>query len=125
MMDQVPFSEWLEQKYLVYQIEQSRRVTLGEFAEILGISQGLLSHYLKGIRKPRIKTVHKLSEVVGAEIYTILGYQRPDIRLLYIAANWDKLSQEEQDGLTDRMKDMVKTFEVETDSGKTNAGESA
>lgn len=118
MMDQAPFSEWLEQKYLEYQIDQGRRVTLGEFAEALGISQGLLSHYLKGIRKPRISTVHKLAEVLGAEIYTILGYQRPDIRLQYISANWDKLSQEEQDGLTDRMKDMVRKFESESDSGK-------
>ena len=107
MIDQIPFSEWLEQKYLHYQMENNRRITLGEFAEALGISQGLLSHYLKGIRKPRIGTVHKLSEVLGPEIYTILGYQRPDIRLQYISAHWDKLSQDEQDGLVDRMKGMV------------------
>jgi transcriptional regulator with XRE-family HTH domain len=107
MIEQPPFSEWLEQKYLEYQIEQSRRVTLGEFAEALGISQGLLSHYLKGIRKPRISTVHKLAEVLGPELYTILGYQRPDVRLQYISANWDKLSQEEQDNLIEHMKSQV------------------
>lgn len=106
MIDQMPFSEWLEQKYLHYQMENNRRITLGEFAEALGISQGLLSHYLKGIRQPRIGTVHKLSEVLGPEIYTILGYQRPDVRLRYIHANWDKLSQEEQDGLVETMKAM-------------------
>ena len=112
MIDQLPFSEWLEQKYLEFQIEQGRRVTLGEFAEALGISQGLLSHYLKGIRKPRISTVHKLADVLGPEIYTILGYQRPDVRLQYISANWDKLTQEQQDQLVDKMKEQVEAFEA-------------
>lgn len=116
MIDQLPFSEWLEQKYLEYQIQQSRRVTLGEFAEALGISQGLLSHYLKGIRKPRISTVHKLAEVLGPEIYTILGYQRPDIRLQYISANWDKLSQDQQDNLIDHMKDQVAKYETDNNA---------
>ena len=69
---------------------------MAAFANYLGISPPLLSHYMNGVRKPSIDTVHVLAEKLGNEIYDVLGFQRPDPALQKLIAKWEVLSDQEQ-----------------------------
>jgi transcriptional regulator with XRE-family HTH domain len=87
--------QFLDQKYLQWQTAQGKRKTVQEFADYLGISQSVLSHYMNGKRKkPTSDNLRALSNKLGFEIYDVLGLPRPDPDLAYISQNWDKVSEE-------------------------------
>ncbi|MCW5876508.1 MAG: helix-turn-helix transcriptional regulator [Anaerolineales bacterium] len=100
-------SAWLEQQYLAWQQKKGRRVTLTQFAKQIGISPALLSHYMNGIRKPTRENVHKIANLLGPEIYDILGHLRPDTKLQYISRNWGKLSTAQQQHLIEWMEKSI------------------
>jgi hypothetical protein len=106
------FNHWLENEYLKWQQERGRRGRLVQFAKHLGISAPLLSHYLKGIRKPAGATVHKIAKQLGPEIYDVLGLQRPDPQLTFITRNWNKLTEDQRAELIDRIKKQVESNET-------------
>lgn len=105
-VDNVEFAGWLEGQFLQWQITEGGRRTLGQFAEKLDISQGLLSHYLKGIRKPRLSTVVKMAEVVGNEIYTVLGMTMPDPVIMEINEKLNSYTSDERNKALDFMRSM-------------------
>lgn len=107
-MEALDFPAWLEQKYLEWQGKRGRRATLAQFADHLGISAPLLSHYLNGLRKPTAENVRKLAQRLGAEIYDILGLQDPDPKLRFIARNWGRLTSEQQQQLLGAAEKMLK-----------------
>lgn len=72
--------EWITQKYIVWRgnaIGNERSIT--EFAEMIGISQPLMSSYMKsGGSKPKtLDIIRKFEVVYGDEIYEILGIEKP------------------------------------------------
>ncbi|MBX3045704.1 MAG: helix-turn-helix transcriptional regulator [Anaerolineales bacterium] len=107
-MEALAFPAWLEQKYLEWQGQRGKRATLAQFAEHLGISAPLLSHYLNGLRKPTAENVGKLAQRLGPEIYEILGLQDPDPKLRFIARNWGRLTSEQQQQLLASAETMLK-----------------
>lgn len=98
-MEVADFPAWLEQKYLEWQGKRGKRATLAQFADHLGISAPLLSHYLNGLRKPTRENVRKLALRLGPEVYDLLGIQNPDPKMRFIARNWGRLSSEQQQQL--------------------------
>jgi hypothetical protein len=102
------FSSWLEQQYVQWQQQHGKRTKLIQFAKHLGISAPLLSHYMKGIRKPAGSTVHKLAQRLGPEIYDVLGLQRPDAQLVFISRNWSMLTEEQKREIVDKVKKNTK-----------------
>ncbi len=100
------FSEYLTMAHLTYQMEVKKRVSLGEFAEKLDISGGLLSHYMKGIRKPRKATVDKMAVILGEEIYTVLGMPIPDPIITEIDRLLGTYTSEEREEVLDFMHSM-------------------
>ncbi len=107
-MEALDFPAWLEQKYLEWQGERGKRATLAQFADHLGISAPLLSHYLNGLRKPTADNVRKLAQRLGPEVYEILGLQDPDPKLRFIARNWGRLTSEQQQQLLAAAEKMLK-----------------
>jgi hypothetical protein len=105
------FNHWLENEFLKWQDQRGRRGRLVQFAKHLGISAPLLSHYLKGIRKPAGATVHKLAKQLGPEVYDVLGLQRPDPQLVFITRNWSLLTDEEKGILVETVKKYSQTKE--------------
>lgn len=101
------FADWLEAEYLKWEQQRGKRSTLVQFANYLGISAPLLSHYIKGIREPSNDTVHKLAQRLGAEIYDVLGLQRPDANLQFISRNWSKLTEAQKSELIDGVKKYI------------------
>ncbi len=89
------FTQWLEEQYVKWQASIGRRVQLDEFAEYLGISRPLLSHYMNGVRRPSAATVKKLADTLGADIYDALEMPKTD----KLDAIWDDLTEEEKSQL--------------------------
>lgn len=108
-----PFSEWLERQYLQWQMRQGSRATLGEFADYLGISRAVLSHYMNGIRKPSGQNVARLAARLGPETYDLLGLQRPDPNLQFITRYWHTLQPKEQQFLVEQVKQYTETNQSE------------
>jgi transcriptional regulator with XRE-family HTH domain len=76
------FSEWILKKYLEYRGDATghdRSIT--EFANHLGVSQPLLSQWMrKGGKVPNgIRTINILVEAFGYEVYDVLGLPRPSL----------------------------------------------
>lgn len=107
-MEALDLPAWLEQKYLEWQGQRGKRATLAQFADHLGISAPLLSHYLNGLRKPTADNVRKLAQRLGPEVYDILGLQDPDPKLRFIARNWGRLTSEQQQQLLAAAEKMLK-----------------
>lgn len=101
------FADWLEQRYLAWQHQQGKRATLSQFAEWLGISSPLLSHYMNGLRSPSRENIDKLANRLGPDIYGILGLQQPDAKLQFISSNWGKLTEEERHYLINKMEEYL------------------
>lgn len=123
-METTEFSAWLEAKYLEWQQERGKRATLSQFADYLGISAPLLSHYMNGIRKPTRENVQKFARRLGPEIYDIFGLQDPDPRLRLISRNWSKLTVEQQQQLIEGMESLLKASDAKSKSGKKRGGRS-
>lgn len=107
-MEVVEFPAWLEQKYLEWQGERGKRATLAQFADYLGLSAPLLSHYLNGLRKPTKDNIRKIAQRLGPEVYDILGLQHPDPKLRFITRNWGHITVEQQQQLLAAMEKLLK-----------------
>lgn len=75
------FHEWMTQKYIDWRgqvVGHSGSVT--EFARLFGVSQPLMSDWLKkgGIIPRSQKAISALVKVYGFEVYEVLGLPRPD-----------------------------------------------
>jgi transcriptional regulator with XRE-family HTH domain len=110
------FPELLEQKFLAWQSEQGKRKTLDEFAEYLGVSRPIISHWLAGKRSPSPESIQTLSSKLGPEIYDVLGLERPDPDLVFIAQQWDNL-----DPATRRhLREQAEKFASKNDTQRTS-----
>ena len=75
-------------KFLDWQSEQGKKKTIASFGEYCGgISQSYMSRYLSGSMKPDNENLQKIGEVLGYEIYDLLGRSRPDQHVTRIV-NW-------------------------------------
>ena len=90
------FNQWLEQQYLDWEHQSGRRKTLQQFADYLGISSSLLSHYLSGSREPAAENLDKIADKLGDEVYDVLERPRPDPILRNVIRKWGKLSDEQK-----------------------------
>ncbi|MBX3002344.1 MAG: helix-turn-helix transcriptional regulator [Anaerolineales bacterium] len=115
-METLEFPAWLEQKYIEWQSARGKRATLAQFADHLGLSAPLLSHYLNGIRKPTRENTRKLAQRLGPEVYDILGLQHPDPKLRFITRNWSQLTAEQQQQLLAAAEKLLKAGNEESAS---------
>jgi transcriptional regulator with XRE-family HTH domain len=71
-------SEWLERKYLEYQMHHGR-ISLRKFSKILEISPGYLSQLMNGTNsKFSYDVARKICEVVDDwELFDLLNYKKP------------------------------------------------
>jgi transcriptional regulator with XRE-family HTH domain len=76
------FSDWINRKYVEWRgnaVGHERTVT--EYAEMIGVSQPLMSSWMRAEGKqPRTaETINKLVKVYGYEVYQVLGYDTPTV----------------------------------------------
>lgn len=101
------FAKYLEKKYLDWQQEMGERKTIEEFGHYIGVSQGAVSLWMNGKREPAADSIKLLANVLGPEIYDVLGLERPDPRLVYIQQIWGMLPPESRQRLTDEAQRML------------------
>lgn len=89
------FKDFLFNRKMAYQMRLGHEVTVTDFAALLGVNQGDLSHWLRGNREPKSNdTIRKLADnpLVGPGIYSALGIIRlPDALLDRVVTNMEKL----------------------------------
>ncbi len=73
------FADWLEKKYLEWQMEHGR-ASIRSFAKWLGINHVILVNLMNAKGRPGPKTLPILAEKLGYEVYDVLGLPRPDER---------------------------------------------
>ena len=74
IIDVMDFTEWINKKFLELQNQRGSRMTVVEFAEIIGIKQQTMSGYLNGESRPGSqKNLEKLAAVFGPEVYEVVG----------------------------------------------------
>jgi transcriptional regulator with XRE-family HTH domain len=95
------FSQFLEKKFLEWQIKQGRRTTLKEFSKQIGVSRAAISLWLNGERTPDLINIQKLAEVFGFDVYDALGLPRPNPYLQKINQIFERLSPEHQQRLAE------------------------
>lgn len=82
------FSEWLESRYLEWQVKGKGRKTVTEFAEYLGFPQPTVNNWLNGARTPSGDSIFPLAVKLGLEVYDTLGLPRPNPILFGVQANF-------------------------------------
>lgn len=76
IMSLMEFSDWINAKFIEWCGKKRRTIT--EFAQYLGVGQPSLSKWMnkKGVM-PDPKSITKLAEKIGPEVYDVLGLVRP------------------------------------------------
>ncbi len=106
-MEPIPFSVWLEKQYIAWLSAAGERRTQRQFAAWLGLSNALLSHYLRGSRSPSDEYLEKIAAKLGDEAYDILEQPRPDKLFRRLKFAWQKLTSDERiqlEDLVDRLE---------------------
>ncbi len=76
------FHDWINQKFREWRGDAiGHEKTLQDFAQWLGISKSLLTYWRKknGKIPTHKKSIDKLVEKYGIEVYDVLGLEQPDI----------------------------------------------
>jgi transcriptional regulator with XRE-family HTH domain len=101
-------AKWMNQQRFVYETTVRRgRGTIEDFAQYVGISGINMGRYLEGKQMPSEKTVHKLAEKLGTEIYTIVGMPEKlpsDPMAVEIMRGWHLLNKDERKNLLDEFR---------------------
>ena len=67
--DRNNFRKYMFTEFSKHQTEVGRKIYQNEFAEWLGISEGSMSHYMKGERIPNHDTLALLAIKQGPQVY--------------------------------------------------------
>jgi len=99
------FTTFIERKYLEWQLKTGGRQSIQAFATYLGVSQPLLSTWLNGSTKtPSPTSLYKLAQKLGNEVFELFDIVPPDPLLNYIITSWDRLSQENQHAIREKVE---------------------
>lgn len=93
MEKKIEFSDWLVNKYIDWQKANGKRKTVKDFSNWIGVSPGLMSHWMKGIRRPSTKMAPLIAERCGPEVYDALDLARPDPEINLVMQNWYLLTE--------------------------------
>ena len=96
-VDNKAVADWLNKKYIEWVQETGKRQTVTAFAQYCGVRLTDMSRYLSGGRRVEGKNLKKIGEVLGFEIYDLLGRPRPDPKLQAIIDHWGSVSEDARD----------------------------
>lgn len=90
------FPEFLEQKFLEWQMKNGERKNLYQFASYVGVSHGTMSFWINGVKKPNGDNVERLALLFGNEIYDALELPRPNPYQQIINRVWEFIPEDIQ-----------------------------
>lgn len=112
-MDEMTFPEFLEKKYLEWQLKEEGRKTIVQFAAYIGVSQPILSMWLSGKKRPGVDNIKLLAEIFGDEVYDSLGLPRPNPYLQRVNRVWEFLPEAIQKRIAEDAEKYETTNEVQ------------
>jgi len=112
-MDAMTFPEFLEKKYLEWQLKEEGRKTIVQFAAYIGVSQPILSMWLSGKKRPGVDNIKLLAEIFGDEVYDSLGLPRPNPYLQRLNRVWEFLPEAIQKRIAEDAEKYETTNEVQ------------
>lgn len=107
------FPEFLEKKYLEWQLKEEGRKTIVQFAAYIGVSQPILSMWLSGKKRPGVDNIKLLAEIFGDEVYDSLGLPRPNPYLQRVNRVWEFLPEAIQKRIAEDAEKYETTNEVQ------------
>lgn len=108
LMQPIKFSQWLEKRYIDWLHETGERRTQRQFAAWLGITPALLSHYLRGTRRPMGVFLDAIAERLGDDAYDLAEVKRPDPLLRKFKGRLEYLSQTEREQINRILDDSIR-----------------
>jgi transcriptional regulator with XRE-family HTH domain len=112
------FKDYLLEKLQDYERVARHRISLNEFADYLGVSRPTVSLWLQGKIKPSYEFASLISEKLGNDVFSILGYSPPDPELQYIERNWSKVSDQVQQSIIKIISDTLQDHYLTTPDRK-------
>jgi transcriptional regulator with XRE-family HTH domain len=106
-MVKTSFAQFLEREFLRFQYERGKRLTIAEFADILGFSPSAVSLWLNGERTPDKSSVLELARVLSVEIYDYFDLPRPDPDLQTLTYLWPRLTEETRHAIREQAEKYV------------------
>jgi transcriptional regulator with XRE-family HTH domain len=117
IMLQMTFPDFLETKYLEWQLKEMGRKTIVQFAAYIGVSQPILSMWMSGKKRPGIDNIKLLAEIFGDEVYDALGLPRPNPYLQKVNRLWEFIPEEIQK----RFSEEAERYEAQNISDRVSA----
>jgi len=102
-----PFSQFLERKYLEWQIDVGKRISQAEFAKLIGISRASLTMWMNGDHLPDRENAGKLASFFGPEVFDVLNLPRPDPDLQTLSRLWPNLPAETRHAIREQAEKYV------------------
>jgi transcriptional regulator with XRE-family HTH domain len=112
------FPEFLEKKYLEWQLKEGERKTIVQFAAYIGVSQPILSMWMSGKKRPGMENIKLLAEIFGDEVYDALGLPRPNPYLQIAIKKWEYLPEEKQKQISRMIAEEAAKYETKTPNPK-------
>lgn len=98
-----PHSKWIENKYIEWRQKQTtRKATIEQFAKFVGVSRSDYNNYTLRKTRPKGEDLERIGEMLGPEIYDLLGLERPD--------PWVKRMEKLFDGLSPESREKAEAF---------------
>ena len=96
IMLEMTFPEFLEKKYLEWQLKEVERRTIIQFAAYVGVSQPIMSMWMSGKKRPGVDNIKLLAEIFGDEVYDALDLPRPNPHLQKLNRLWEFIPEDVQ-----------------------------
>ncbi len=112
IMLEMTFPEFLEKKYLEWQLKEVGRKTIIQFAAYIGVSQPILSMWMSGKKRPGTENIRLLAEIFGDEVYDSLSIPRPNPYLRLATENWEFMSEEKQKQISSMIAEEAAKYEA-------------
>jgi transcriptional regulator with XRE-family HTH domain len=114
------FHEYIKARYKEWQEDRfGQSASIQQYANYIGVSQGVMTNWLKGIDTPKAqKSISALAKVYGSEIYTLLELEPPaptDELLASLANLLRQFRPEQQPAVSQAIQETLKDL---LDKGK-------
>ena len=100
----VSVPEFLNKKFLDWQVQEGERKTISEYAGLFGARHNLMTMWMNGTRSPGPEYKQRIIGRYGAEAIEAFG-EDPDLH--YVQQLWDELTPETRRVIRDQVEELA------------------
>lgn len=103
-------AEFLNVKFLEWQMATGKKQTVRAYAKIIGIKYSTLIGYMNGDHPPNASNLEVLAAAFGYEVYDYLNLSRPTPGIGELRAAYDILDPKQREELADQVDKLITDF---------------